>query len=294
MGNAFIKQESHQSPNFGPTNSRPLFIPQALEQMSPGLLRYEAGHGPYFKIVTSKGVVQVTYWKGTGTGFLMKISPGYNQPDIFGLITSKHVLPGLTPANLQQVEFSSDVFKLRWNAQKLTGGEPNNIIGLDKEGVDAIFFRMTHDFFQRYHPYIEFLEFDARKNIKEIADVAIFHYPGNDVQKVSTGSILKVLNGSYSGFLVHNVPTDNGSSGAPLVSKDGDVVGIYLGTIEDIDLARSLTNRNDIKFVNCACRIDYIIEVFTEHHDMQSEVLSCENVNSSNCMLHGQFVNLLK
>ena len=157
-----------------------------------------------------------------GTGFLCKI-PSENN-NISGLITCAHVLPGVTENVLAKCTFDFGAPIGTKNAKDIIASDRMHYSSQEKN-LDFTFLSLNESFMKDLNSCKRiFLEVGAA-TVGET--VSIKQYPFAGPAKIADGRITKI-NYENNEF-EHQVSTDKGSSGAPVINDKGEVVGMHHG-----------------------------------------------------------------
>ena len=201
------------------------------------------------RITKEKKIEKIIKWSG-GTGFFIKLPIPSKERPMYGLMTNNHVLDSnyIKPGK-------SFIIVINENQYIITLDKKNFIF--TSKLIDVTFIQLTDDNFIN-NPKFKFLVpyFENNNyyynNIDAINDdenqyIYIFQYPNRELS-FDNGIILHKSGFNY----FHNVSTDQGSSGSPLLNDDLKVIGIHKSGYSNINIA---TNINIIYY---AIRFLYI------------------------------------
>ena len=174
-----------------------------------------------------------------GTGFFMKINDSSNF-----LITNYHIInEGIKTENIEISIYNNKIMKLDLNNRNNKYfPKPKDITLIEIKSVDEIY------------NYIKFLNYDKNYtngyNIYKDLDIFSIHCPYGESFTCGSGKITSINNYEF----YHNIPTDNGSSGCPILLLNNNmdlikVIGIH-------------KEANITKNVNCGT---FIGEIFNDN-----------------------------
>ena len=154
---------------------------------------------------------------GFGTGFFMKVSDSANN-----LLTNYHVInPDLINKNIEIEIWNHKKMKLDLFNYSITYlKKPKDITVIKLKGSEEIF------------KDIEFLSYDKNYTegyfIYQNSDIFTIQHPCGDIAAIASGTILKISDFEFE----HNISTDNGSSGCPIILLNKNlnfirVIGIH-------------------------------------------------------------------
>ena len=152
-----------------------------------------------------------------GTGFFMKINDSSNF-----LITNYHIInEGIKTENIEISIYNNKIMKLDLNNRNNKYfPKPKDITLIEIKSVDEIY------------NYIKFLNYDKNYtngyNIYKDLDIFSIHCPYRKSFTCGSGKITSINNYEFD----HNIPTDNGSSGCPILLLNNNmdlikVIGIH-------------------------------------------------------------------
>ena len=171
------------------------------------------------KIMNSicKITVEINGKISSGTGFFMNISDKLKY-----LITNYHIInPKLINVNIE-IEI--------WNNKKIKLNLHNRIIKYSQKPIDISAIEIKNS--DEIYNYVECLGYDRNYIIGYTqyinADVFSIEHPNGYDASCASGIVLKVNNFEFD----HNIPTDNGSSGCPILLLSNNinlvkVIGIH-------------------------------------------------------------------
>ena len=175
-----------------------------------------------------------------GTGFFMNISDSLKS-----LVTNYHII--------NEKILNKNIEIKIWNEKKTKLNLNNRFYQYFDDPIDITVIEMKDS--DEIYKYIEFLDYDInyiRQGylIYKDADVFSIEHPCGDDAECASGKIIKVYNYEFD----HDIPTDNGSSGCPilLLSKNINfvkIIGIH-------------KNSDRIKKINGGTFIGEIIKLF--------------------------------
>ena len=175
-----------------------------------------------------------------GTGFLGLIKRGHYEAT--GLFTNNHVF------NIDDITENDFEIKCNFHRQKkewyLAVGERNALFTCPV--LDVTFISLTTEQLEevlgRGCQVLSLIE-NCSQAATDGMDIIVMQYPGGTKQYLSQGKVHRVWGCDF----YHTASTEGGSSGAPLVNVDGDVIAIHKGGKETQDL-------------NVAVQVQYVIE----------------------------------
>ena len=194
-----------------------------------------------------------------GTGFFMNISDSFKS-----LVTNYHVINEKILNENIEIEI--------WNEKKTKLNLNNHIYKCFEEPIDITIIEMKDS--DEIYKYIEFLDYDINYIkqgylIYKDADVFSIEHPGGEDAECASGKIIKIYNYEFD----HNIPTDKGSSGCPilLLSKNINfvkIIGIH-------------KNSDPIQKINGGTFIGEIIKVFDQSLLGKKDYLFNKKYNSN-------------
>jgi len=160
--------------------------------------------------------------KFSGTVFFIEISIPSSENPMRGLITNNHILN----ENCLKLGESFEICKYKSNDNesiKIQINDKNFIF--TSEFIDVTFIELNDEIIEKINPY--FLKPSNKDNeIDEL--IHIFQFPKNEFC-ISSGKIKEIHGLNY----YHDVSTDVGSSGSPLLNGKYEVVGVHKSSIKD-------------------------------------------------------------
>lgn len=165
---------------------------------------------------TSKSICKITYKNTHGTGFFMN----YNSIEL--LVTNYHIIPE---------DLLNESIKLEFNDQI-----NNKSIVLQKDKRKIVFFKPPLDvtFIQIIEEdemdNVEYLDYDPdyRNGFRHYQQVSVFAsgFPYGEKMQTGIGCIVNVRDNNYE--FEHDIATDQGSSGSPIIlSNNQKVIGVH-------------------------------------------------------------------
>ena len=225
--------------------------------------------------------------KGKGSGFFCEINN--NFPIRYGLFTSNHILNKSSidygnTIDFEYFEFQKSFFSSSYNRAKkqikiTEGRKVFTNEELDYTCIELFESDGIIDYF-KIEPNI----FKYNKEILKNNDIFILQFPkGNDIS-FSVGKVLFFENNN----IVHNAPTEDGSSGSPVIKRCKDNSNKYLynlATSFDLildDIKKQINeinciyilNENEINLIH-----DYNANISNWNKDTQKLYLEAKNIN---------------
>ena len=203
-----------------------------------------------------------------GTGFFMKISDSQKY-----LITNYHIISeDMVNKEIEIELYNQEKMKLNFNNRDVKYfPKPKDITMIEIKNEDSIFYK------------IKFLDYDLNYikgyMIYENANVFSIQYPNGRNEEYATGKIIKINGFEFD----HLIPTNEGSSGSPIIlfTKDKNsiqVIGIHKET-KDINKGTFIgeifsTENNDINInINNTFNNNYIFaEIKIKDEDINREI----------------------
>ena len=172
-----------------------------------------------------KSICKITFSKDNktlyGTGFFLKVSDSLKY-----LITNYHVI---NPSNItENIEFEIH------NNKKMKLDLSNRIIKYFEMPRDITIIEIKND--DDIYKYVKFLDYDKNYidngyNIYDKVDVFSVEHPLGKKAECASGTIVNIQNYEFE----HNISTDSGSSGSPIILLNNNiniiqVIGIHKNT----------------------------------------------------------------
>jgi hypothetical protein len=160
--------------------------------------------------------------KFSGTVFFIEIPIPSSENPMRGLMTNNHVLN----ENCLRSGESFELYKYKSNkteSKRIQMTDKNFVF--TSEFIDVTFIELSDEIIKEINPY--FLKPSNRDNgIDE--PIQIFQFPNNTFS-ISFGKIKELHGFNY----YHDVSTDKGSSGSPLLNEKYEVVGVHKSSIKE-------------------------------------------------------------
>ncbi|KAL6631929.1 ankyrin [Neocallimastix sp. 'constans'] len=188
----------------------------------------------YNKINRSICKIKTTF---TGTGFFIEIPIPSEKYPMRGLMTNNHVLNenNLKTGNSFIIYLAND----EKQATEIKINDEDFIF--TSELIDVTFIEINYKIIKEINPI--FLK-PSNKDAKINESILIFQYAKAEYS-LSHGNIINVCGFNY----YHEVLTNNGSSGSPLLNKNYEVVGIHKSKVfTDNEIINKASKFSEVKF----------------------------------------------
>ncbi|MBN8641259.1 MAG: trypsin-like peptidase domain-containing protein [Flavobacteriales bacterium] len=191
----------------------------------------------------SRSVCRVTNSKREhGTGFI--VEDGY-------LLTNNHVIPTKEIAQESKVLFNYEKDKEGKLIEPIEYYlEPETMITMEE--LDYTYIKIKN--FDNSLSNLGNLKIETFYKIKESEKVTLIHHPNGDTKKYSTDKVISVWNHQ----LFYYADTEPGSSGAPILNSDLNVVGIH--NQGDNEKGLKINEKGELDYCNGGILISAIME----------------------------------
>ncbi|KAL6632744.1 trypsin-like cysteine/serine peptidase domain-containing protein [Neocallimastix sp. 'constans'] len=161
----------------------------------------------------------------SGTGFFIKIPIPSKENPMHGLMTNNHIL---NKNNLKPGK-SFEIYKGSENSKPIKIQINDKYFVCTSEKIDITFIELSNEIIDKFNPYFHKPSTKKYNNEnKKDESIQIFHFPTNKIS-ISHGKIKKIRGSN----IYHEIPTDHGSSGSPLLNESYEVIGVHKSRITD-------------------------------------------------------------
>ncbi len=227
-------------------------------------------------IRASKAIFKISFQKRVyGTGFIVSIRRDVNYAYV-GLITCAHILTGIN--NFEECELQFEFVK-KLSSVQLSNQICENIVKIDS--LDICYLIIKKETLESWlGSEIGASSLELTKESTSNTKIYIMQHPEAGKLQAANGNMIKCQ--KRNEWFLHNMDTEKGSSGSPILTEENHAVGIHLGYVEF---------QHGKKF-NTALKSEIIIremlKFFSGFKDTQHA--SVESVGHSPDLLNGECV----